>query len=53
MTQGSKYVMGGIDAATESDRLGLLESARDPGTIGRLALPGGRRGTRLDRPLAR
>jgi SAM-dependent methyltransferase len=36
MTQGSKYVMGGIDAATESDRLGLLESARDPGTIGRL-----------------
>ena len=36
MTQSSEYVMAEIDAATESDRLGLLESARDPGTISRL-----------------
>lgn len=36
MTPGGEYVMAEIDGATESDRLGLLESARDPGTIGRL-----------------
>ena len=33
---GSGYVMADTDTASESDRLGLLEAARDPGTIGRL-----------------
>jgi SAM-dependent methyltransferase len=36
VTPGSEYVMAEIDATAESDRLGLLESARDPGTIRRL-----------------
>jgi 2-polyprenyl-3-methyl-5-hydroxy-6-metoxy-1,4-benzoquinol methylase len=36
LTERSKYVMADVDAATESGRLQLLESCRDPGTIGRL-----------------
>ena len=36
MTPGGEYVMAETGAASESDRLGLLESARDPRTIGRL-----------------
>jgi SAM-dependent methyltransferase len=36
MAQGSEYVMAGIDAAAESDRLALLEACRDPGSTRRL-----------------
>ena len=36
MTGASGYLMGKVDAATESGRLQLLETCRDPGTIGRL-----------------
>jgi SAM-dependent methyltransferase len=34
------YVMTETDATSESERLGLLEASRDPGTIGRLQLLG-------------
>jgi SAM-dependent methyltransferase len=36
MTSGREYVMAGTEAATESERLALLEAARDPGTQRRL-----------------
>jgi SAM-dependent methyltransferase len=36
VTPSSEYVMSEIDAASESDRLGLLESASDPATMRRL-----------------
>lgn len=36
MTHTPVYVMADTDASSESDRLGLLESSRDPGTIARL-----------------
>jgi 2-polyprenyl-3-methyl-5-hydroxy-6-metoxy-1,4-benzoquinol methylase len=36
MTSGREYVMAGTEAATESERLALLEAARDPGTVRRL-----------------
>jgi SAM-dependent methyltransferase len=36
MTEGGGYVMADVDAATESGRLQLLETCRDPGTIARL-----------------
>jgi SAM-dependent methyltransferase len=36
MTEGSGYVMAEVEAATEAGRLQLLETCRDPGTVGRL-----------------
>jgi SAM-dependent methyltransferase len=36
MTSGREYVMAGTEAGTESERLALLEAARDPGTMRRL-----------------
>jgi SAM-dependent methyltransferase len=36
MTEGSGYVMAQVDAGTESGRLQLLETCRDPGTVRRL-----------------
>ena len=36
--QSSEYVMATGDAAAESERLALLESCRDPASIGRLEL---------------
>jgi SAM-dependent methyltransferase len=37
VTVESRYVLGGVDAATEEGRLALLERRFDPGTIRRLA----------------
>ena len=36
MAQSDEYVMAGLDAESESQRLGLLEAARDPSTVRRL-----------------
>jgi SAM-dependent methyltransferase len=36
VTEPREYVMAGTEAAAESDRLALLEAARDPGTTRRL-----------------
>ena len=36
VTVESRYVLGGVDAATEEGRLALLERRFDPGTIRRL-----------------
>lgn len=46
MTGGREYIMAGTEAGTESDRLALLEAARDPGTTRRLEAIGVTRGWR-------
>jgi SAM-dependent methyltransferase len=40
MATGGRYVMADADETTESGRLQLLETCRDPGTIGRLVRTG-------------
>jgi SAM-dependent methyltransferase len=46
VTQRDEYVMSGLEAESESRRLGLLEATRDPSTVRRLTALGVGRGWR-------